>query len=247
MTKIECCIMGLQGAMANYLSQSLGEYHQCIQLNSRDISALVSHLEYRFNPQAKQHTLRPFVILDFTHPQCTQNLLDQIGDRFPVHWVIGTSGLSNDIQQQIRTLGESSSVFWSSNFSLGAAIQNYLTHTLGQLLGQQGQASILDFHNTEQTEDFSATAHALQHAWEGGAGSPAHMTSVRVGDGISEHTLFATLPGERLELTHRLLDQKAFLAGVRLAITKVVQEQHGLFDMRDLFQPASEHKLSTTL
>jgi len=80
----------------------------------------------------------------------------------------------------------------------------------------------------------SATAERLQDAWQDATGTLPGVAAVRMGDGISEHTFYVSLPGERLELAHRLLQRHAFLYGIEAAVRLVAGQRRGLFGMRQL-------------
>jgi 4-hydroxy-tetrahydrodipicolinate reductase len=60
------------------------------------------------------------------------------------------------------------------------------------------------------------------------------MQTIRAGDIVAEHTVIFGGIGERLEITHRAHSRDNFARGAIRAVTWVVKQKPGLYDMQDV-------------
>jgi len=178
------------------------------------------------------------VVCDFTHPLAFDPLLDAL-DAHPRPLVAGTSGLEPEQAARLKAYAGRQPVIWGNNFSMGAVIARILIESLGRLAAydQSWQAAIVDFHHDKKLDPESATARDWAAAWrEGSGGRIAPVSAIRLGDGVSEHSLIAAGRSERLEIVHKVLARQAPAAGALAAARFVAGRTPGLYQPGDLLQ-----------
>ena len=230
--RIPVIVYGETGRMCRALSQQIA--------GAADMQ-LLAHLPARESTStALADTLATFeanaVICDFTHRQSHANLIEALKQQ-PRRLVTGTSGLEQQDERALLDHAQQSAVIRGRNFSFGAVLARMLIDSLGQLSRYDPvwQAAVIDFHHQNKLDAQSATARDWAEAWSGGDSKRnAPISSIRLGNGISEHTFLAAGHGERLEIAHRLLSFDAPVAGAMAAIRFIAERDIGLFEPRDL-------------
>jgi 4-hydroxy-tetrahydrodipicolinate reductase len=177
------------------------------------------------------------IVVDFTNAALTESYVHAPAAQ-AVRWVIGTSGLRGPTFVQLAALAQRTSVFYASNFSRGIAQVSKWLETFDPEC--KWECEIVDLHHRFKLDRPSATSIQLANSWTAArpdAPQP-NIASLRIGDGVSEHTVVLARRGERVEIKHLLLDRGAFLLGIEQAIALVSRRERGLFGMPDLFDAA---------
>lgn len=177
----------------------------------------------------------PFVVVDFTAREQTAAVLRDAAN-VPCGLVIGTSGLNEGDRQMMAEVAQRRAVVAAPNFSIGLlTVSRFVTH-LAEQATQGWSLGILDVHYAGKRDRPSATALFLAEKWRQRRNSveAVDICSYRMGNGVSEHTLLSAGPSERLEVTHQVLDRRAFLPGVLAAIRFVEQAAPGLYSLEDV-------------
>ncbi len=237
MEKIPVFILGTTGKMGEmatrFLSHASASY-AVTRLPGKAIDQAKAQLLSALNALHQQTNNNKAIIVDFTHRDNSMAWLPLIKE-YKLNWVLGTSGLSLDDKQQIKILSQETSIFYAPNFSLGAHMQKIILSLLSEKLPPQWTAALFDFHHEKKLDAPSATALNLKNAWEAnGREINGDIAYIRLGDGVSEHSAFIAGTGERLELTHRLLNRDAFGPTLIAAVKLVAQNPCGLFNMDHL-------------
>lgn len=183
---------------------------------------------------------KPQVVLDLTEAAVARKHADIIIDH-KVHPVIGTSGLTHDDVEAIVHRCEAAQLggLIIPNFSLGATLMMQAAKHIARFYEQ---AEIIEYHHPQKKDAPSGTAMKTADLLHDAMPNPAPMPqqetipgsrgalynqipihAVRI-PGISarQDVLFGA-PGETLTLSHNTLDRQAYMPGLCLACTQVVQ------------------------
>jgi len=192
-------------------------------------------------------------LLDFTGPEATLSYAPETAKRGSVH-IIGTTGLSDAQEEQLRKLTEGARVVRAGNFSLGVNLVCALTKAVAERLGPDYDVEISETHHRHKTDAPSGTALMLGRSAAEGRGidlaqnmvsgrdgitgprkeGTIGFSSIRAGEVIGEHTvLFAGL-AERLEFKHVATDRALFAGGALAAGLWGRSREPGFYTMMDV-------------
>ena len=196
----------------------------------------------------------PFdVLIDFTTPEGT---LENIGfcaeNQIPA--VVGTTGLSGEQRDTLRSMASRVPVVFAPNMSVGVNLLFKLAATAACVLGDSYNAEIVETHHRMKKDAPSGTAIRLAEAvaeargrsLDGNAVYARHgivgertqteigIQTLRAGDIVGEHTLLLAGPGERIELTHRAHSRDNFARGAVRAAQWVINQEPGLYSMAEV-------------
>jgi len=193
------------------------------------------------------------VMIDFTHASvCLDNARKAVAQGKPV--VIGTTGLTESQQAELKTLGEQVPIVFAPNMSVGVNLLFKLTREVAEILGLSYNVEIVEAHHNQKKDSPSGTAVRLAeraaeglnlnydkhvvHGRHGMVGArpieQIGMHAVRGGDIVGEHTVSFIGQGERVELTHKAHNRDNFAAGSIKAAEFVQNATPGLYDMQDV-------------
>lgn len=173
-------------------------------------------------------------IIDFSHQESTLEVLKLALD-VPCKLIIGTSGLGPEHMQLLDKVSKKRAIFRAINFSRGMHSLMKLLAIIGTDLGDAWQASVLDLHFTNKLDTPSGTAKVLAKTLIDNGLPDCEISTLRVGDGVCEHTALVAGVGERIEIAHKLLDRKAYMATVVDAVKFLETKEIGLFGMGDIY------------
>ncbi len=199
-------------------------------------------------------------VLDYSHPEATTSLLSQLSkEGKPL--LVGTTGLSTAVQDQLNTLATVHPVVIAPNTGTGIGVLASLVEHAVQALGEGWDVEVVELHHRAKVDAPSGTAWMLleraaqaggtdpqmsrsravaARVGETGARSKAEIgiQSLRGGDVVGEHTVYLVGHGERIELTHRCWDRSTFArGGLRAARWLVAPTRRpGLFSMDDVLR-----------
>lgn len=168
--------------------------------------------------------------IDFTLPGALGDVLAACRARgLPL--VTGTTGLAESEQAALVEAATVIPIVQAANLSVGVTVLLDLAARAARALGPDFDAEILELHHRHKLDAPSGTALAIGEAVtsqrdgdvavEAGRGPDSGRrvpgaigyASVRAGDIVGEHTLLLAGSGERVELTHRAADRRAFAVG----------------------------------
>lgn len=190
------------------------------------------------------------VIIDFSTPTATQKLLQQ-AQAHPLPLVIGTTGLSDSMHQDIARLAQETPLVWAANFSMGIAVLQHLVKKACQSL-PDFDVEMVEIHHRNKVDAPSGTALALSetiqksnpkqwliHNQRVGSAGPRSdnelgVFSLRGGDVVGEHMVCLFGMGERIELIHRATDRMLFAQGALHAAQWLGGRAAGLYTMADI-------------
>lgn len=193
------------------------------------------------------------VVIDFTSPEATRKHA-WLAAKHKKAYVVGTTGLSNDDEQELADAAKETPIVYTANMSVGVNVLLALVEQAAARLGEGWDIEIFESHHKHKVDAPSGTALALgksaaagrdvaldkvaDYARHGETGAREDgkigFSVARGGDVVGDHTVYFYSEGERLELTHRATNRALFAKGaIRAAIWAASQKQ-GLYSMKDV-------------
>ena len=189
-------------------------------------------------------------VIDFTLPESTlENAKTAASFQKPL--VIGTTGLTPDQEEDLKTHAAQTPIVYAHNMSVGVTVLMALVEDAARKLDDSFDIDIFEAHHTQKLDAPSGTAISLGRAAAKGrnitleepinpdrsgkreSGSIGFSVA-RGGDIIGEHTVFFAGQGERLELTHRSANRALYAKGALKAALWLKGKAPGLYSMRDV-------------
>lgn len=191
------------------------------------------------------------VVIDFSHYSAVPAVLEYCGDKkIPV--VVATTGLTDEIHEQIQRTAEETAVFFSANMSLGINLLAKAIREITPVLEEDFNIEIVEKHHNQKKDSPSGTALLLADAVNdaveekktyiyGRHGndlenplSELGIHAVRGGTIPGEHTVIYAGPDEVIELNHLALSRNVFANGAVKAAKYISNKTTGLYDMEKL-------------
>ena len=188
------------------------------------------------------------VAVDFSAPAALPHVL-AYARRTGAAVVSGATGYAADQLAELRALGETNRVIWSSNYSLGVAALRRATALVAEALAGW-DVEIVETHHNQKVDAPSGTAKALLAAVDPAGERPAvdgrsGIVGARVPGEIGMHALRGgTVAGthevhffgtdEEVCLTHRAASRQIFVAGAVAAAERLLQRPVGFYDFDGL-------------
>jgi len=197
--------------------------------------------------------VRPQVVIDFTVPGATLELVEDMG-REKIPLVTGTTGFTDPQKATLAERLRAVPCVLAPNMSVAVNVLFKLVEETARILGEGFDAEIVEAHHRFKADAPSGTALRLaegiarargirlsEQARYGRQGKPGARTrdevgilAVRAGDIVGEHTVTFGGIGERLELVHRAHTRDNFALGSLRAAQWVVTQPPGMYDMMDV-------------
>ena len=168
--------------------------------------------------------------------------------------VVGTTGLSKEHLEEIRTHAQRIPCVVSPNMSVGVNVLFRLLAEAARLLGEDYDIEVTEAHHHFKKDAPSGTALKMAQVLAEALGRNLEQVgiygrkgmvgerpkkeigihTVRAGDIVGEHTVIFGGMGERIELTHRAHSRDNFGRGALRAARFAVRAAPGLYDMGDV-------------
>lgn len=190
------------------------------------------------------------VMIDFSSPTQTAANLARCAEQ-GVAALVGTTGLSDDVEAAAAAAAERIPVLIAANTSLGVTLLAELVRAAARALPPEFDIEILDAHHRGKVDAPSGTALALGRAAAEGRGidhdaarSPIDRNGprreggigysvVRAGDIVGEHEVVFAAAGERVILGHIATDRSLFARGALRAADWLSIQLPGRYSMVD--------------
>lgn len=189
-------------------------------------------------------------VIDFTGPQALSEHL-RLCLKMKTALVLGTTGFSEDDQEQIETAAKQVPIVQAANMSLGVTLLSYLSEVAASVLPEEFDIEIFEAHHRHKKDAPSGTALMLGQAAAEGRGVSLSEKAVydrqgarqegdigfsvlRGGDIIGEHTVSFNGMKERLELTHKAGGRDIFASGAIRAALFVCGKPARIYSMKDV-------------
>lgn len=248
---INVLVNGCNGKMGQEVVNQIEQNSDFLVLAGFDKEDL-GNTSYPVYTNLSSITVKPDVIIDFSVPIATLNILEYAKDSsIPV--VIATTGLSD---QQIRTVEEYSKsipIFKSANMSYDINLMAKILSQIAPIL-KDSDIEIIETHHNRKVDAPSGTAllladtinKSLENSMEYNFDrfssrekrkpNEIGFSSIRGGNIVGEHTVKFYSPYETFEISHTSYSRSVFAEGALKATKFIINQPAGLYSMDDLLK-----------
>ena len=254
MKKINLSITGCLGRMGQQLIKSTKK-NKNFKLVSLTENRLINKKFNGIRPELNSNKAfkKADVIIDFTVPECTLEIL-KIASKLKKKIVIGTTGFSKKQENQIKKYAKKIPILKAGNMSLGVNLLMYLTEIASKSLNDDYLSKIFEVHHKHKKDYPSGTALMLGKGIADGKnkdlynligkkflnkksipyGKKINFNSIRKGEIIGEHEVKFSSGKEIITLNHEAFDGALYSDGALTASKWLMKKKPGLYSMRDL-------------
>lgn len=192
-------------------------------------------------------------VIDFSSPSTSISLAELATSLQFVH-VIGTTGINQEQEHQIKRASEKTVIIKAGNMSMGVNLLEKITETVAASLDADFDIEIVEAHHHHKVDAPSGTALMLGKAAAKGRNvslmdhmeKPRHgqvgprkrgnigFSAIRGGSIIGEHEVIFAGNGERIILSHIATDRSIYSLGALKAALWGLDQSPGLYDMFDV-------------
>ena len=254
MKKINLAITGCLGRMGQQLiksSKSNKSFKLVSLTENKPINKKIAGIKLNFNTE--QTFIKTDMIVDFTVPKCTIEIL-KIASRLKIKVVIGTTGFTQKEEALIKKYSKKIPILKAGNMSLGVNLLMYLTEITSEALGDNYLSKIFEIHHKHKKDFPSGTALMLAKGIANGKNKKLYnligkkflnkkffpfekkinFNSIRRGEIIGEHEVTFSNGKEIITLNHEAFDRALYSEGALTAAKWLMNKKAGLYSMRDL-------------
>tara|TARA_B100000579_G_scaffold44379_1_gene30951 strand:+ start:6984 stop:7766 length:783 start_codon:yes stop_codon:yes gene_type:complete len=256
MKKINLTITGYLGKMGQQLIKSCkkNKNFKLVSVTENRIlnkKKKISGLSPQLN--SKNAFRNANVIIDFTEPKCTLEIL-KIASKLKKRVVIGTTGFSRKDEKLIKKYSKKIPILKAGNMSLGVNLLVYLTEITSRSLGNNFLSKVHEVHHKYKKDHPSGTALMLGKGIAIGKdkklskiigkkylnkksfpfGKKINFNSIRKGQVVGEHEVKFSSGKEIVTLNHESFDRALYSEGALTAAKWLINKKPGLYSMRNV-------------
>ena len=254
MPKLNIAITGCMGRMGQQLIKSTRS-DKSLNLITITENRIIKKRFFRLKPRLNSEDAfkKADVIIDFTIPKCTFEVLD-IASKLKKKVVIGTTGFTKKEENLIKKYSKKISILKAGNMSLGINLLMYLTEIASKALGDKYLSKVFEVHHKHKKDFPSGTALMLGKGIADGKnrdfykligkkylnkrnfpyGNKINFNSIRKGEIIGEHEVKFSSGKEIITLNHEAFDRALYSEGALTAAKWLKTKKPGLYSMRDV-------------
>ena len=254
MRKINLSISGCMGRMGQQLIKS-SKKNRNFKLVSLTENRFINKKIAGIKPlkNSVDAFKRSNVIIDFTVPKCTLEIL-KFASKLKKRVVIGTTGFSKKEENLIKKFSKKIPILKAGNMSLGVNLLMYLTEIASKSLGNNFLSKVYEVHHKHKIDYPSGTALMLGRGIADGKNKnfynligkkylnkksfpyakKINFNSIRKGEVIGEHDVRFSSGKEIIKLNHESFDRALYSEGALTAATWLMSKKAGLYSMIDL-------------
>ena len=245
---IKIFINGCNGKMGQVVSE-LAKRNENIEIvGGFDISTRDE--EYPIFTNVEKINVKPDVIIDFSVPKATFNILEYAKKtKTPI--VIATTGFSEEDDKKIKEYSKDIGIFKSANMSFDVTMMKNLLKQIAPKL-EGTDIEITEVHHNRKIDSPSGTAQMFADSINESLGNKYHceynrhdkhekrdkyeigMNSVRGGNIVGEHIVQFFGEFETFEIKHTTYSRNVFAEGALKAAEFMKEKYIGLYNMDDL-------------
>ena len=254
MKKINLAISGCLGRMGQQLIKS-SKFNKNFKLvaltENKPINKKIAGISLNLNTDLAFK--KTDVIIDFTVPKCTLEILE-IASKLKKKVVIGTTGFTQKEENVIKKFSKKIPILKAGNMSLGVNLLMYLTEIASKSLNEEYLSKIFEVHHKHKKDYPSGTALMLGRGIADGKNKKFYnligkkflnkksfpyekkinFNSIRKGEVIGEHEVTFSSGKEIIRLNHEAFDRALYSDGALIAAKWLINKKPGLYSMRDL-------------
>ena len=254
MKKINLAITGCMGRMGQQIIKSVRNdrnFKLIALTENRELNKKIYGI--KVNSNTEQVFKRTNLIIDFTTPKCTFQIL-KIASKLKKRVVIGTTGFTKKEEKLIKNISKKIPILKAGNMSLGINLLMYLTEVASSSLGNKFLSKVFEIHHKYKKDYPSGTALMLGKGIAIGKnknfynllgkkylnkktfpyGNKINFNSIRKGEIIGEHEVKFSSGKEIITLNHEAFDRALYSEGALSAAKWLMKKKPGLYSMRDL-------------
>ena len=254
MKKINLAITGCMGRMGQNLIKS-AKKNKAFKVVSLTENRKINKRILGIRPEINSLSVfkKANVIIDFTVPKCTLDIL-KIASINKKRVVIGTTGFTKKQEKLIKNYSEKIPILKAGNMSLGVNLLMYLTEIASKSLGDNFLSKVYEVHHKHKIDYPSGTALMLGMGIAEGKNKnfynligkkhlnkksfpyskKINFNSIRKGQVIGEHEVSFSSGKEIIKLNHESFDRALYSEGALTAAAWLMSKKAGLYSMRDL-------------
>ncbi len=252
--KITLAITGCLGRMGKQIIKSVKSNRNfviTVLTENRLINKKINGINISLNDE--KTFKKADVIIDFTIPECTLNVL-KIASKLRKRVVIGTTGFTKKEENIIKNYSKKIPILKAGNMSLGINLLMYLTEITSASLGRNYRSKIFEVHHKYKKDFPSGTALMLGKGIAVGKnkdfysligkkylnrkffpyGKKINFNSIRKGEIVGEHEVKFSNGKEIITLNHAAFDRTLYSEGALTAAKWLINRKPGLYSMRNL-------------
>ncbi len=247
---IEVMVNGCNGKMGGIICDLVDKNENMILKSGVDVvdTGLATFPVYT---NLKQIPENPDVIIDFSVPKATFNILEYAKEnKVPI--VIATTGFTAEEEEKIKEFANFIPIFKSSNMSYSINMFKNLLKEIAPKL-KDTDIEIIETHHNRKIDSPSGTALMLANSINEALGGDYKyeynrhdkhekrdkkeigITSIRGGNIVGEHTVKFFGESETLEIKHTSYSRNLFAEGAIKAAEFIAQKPSGLYSMENLY------------
>ena len=204
-------------------------------------------------PNSKEAFKNVNIIIDFTTPKCTLQVL-KIAAKLKKRVVIGTTGFTNKEERLIKNFSRKIPILKAGNMSLGINLLVYLTEIASKSLGKNFLSKINEVHHKHKKDHPSGTALMIGNGIALGKdknlfniigkkylnkkkfpySKKINFNSIRKGNIIGEHEVKFSSGKEIITLNHEAFDRALYSEGALTAAKWLMKKKSGLYSMKNV-------------
>ena len=254
MKKINLAITGCLGRMGQQLikSSKRAKNFKLVSITeNRIINKKVSGLRPQLNSESAFKNAN--IIIDFTIPQCTLEVL-KIASKLKKRMVIGTTGFSKKEENLIKKYSKKIPILKAGNMSLGINLLIYLTEITSKSLSDNFLSKIFEVHHKHKKDHPSGTALMLGKGIAVGKkkdfyklmgkkylnkktfpySKKINFNSIRKDEIVGNHKILFSSGKETITLNHEAFDRALYSEGAFTAAKWLINKKPGFYSMRNV-------------
>lgn len=245
---VKIFINGCNGKMGQIVSELAKEDSEFEIIGGFDI--LAREDEYPIFNKIEEINVKPDVIIDFSIPKATFNILEYAKkNKIPI--VIATTGFTEEENKKIKEYSKNIPIFKSANMSFDVTMMKNLLKQIAPKL-EGTDIEITEIHHNRKIDAPSGTAQMLADTINKSLGGKYHceynrhdkhekrdkyeigMNSIRGGNIVGEHIVQFFGEFETFEIKHTSYSRNVFAEGSLKAAKFMANKEPGLYNMDDL-------------
>jgi len=254
MKKIKLAISGCMGRMGQQLIKSSMKdksFKLTVLTENKVINKKINGIALGLNNE--QAFRKADVIIDFTIPRCTMEIL-KLATKLRKKIVIGTTGFNKKEEDLIKNYSKKITILKAGNMSLGINLLMYLTEIASKSLNDKFLSKVFEVHHKHKKDHPSGTALMLGKGIANGQnkslyrligkkflnkktfpyGKKINFNSLRKGEVIGQHEVKFSSGKEIITLNHEAFDRALYSEGALTAAKWLVNKKPGLYSMRNV-------------
>ena len=254
MKKIKLAISGCMGRMGQELIKSSKKdkgFQITVLTENKVINKKISGVTPDLNNE--QAFRKADVIIDFTVPKCTMEIL-KLATKLRKKIVIGTTGFNKEEEVLIKNYSKKIPILKAGNMSLGINLLMYLTAGVSKSFNDKFLSKVFEVHHKHKKDHPSGTALMLGKGIANGKnktfyrligkkflnkksfpyGKKINFNSLRKGEVIGQHEVKFSSGKEIITLNHEAFDRALYSEGALTAAKWLINKKPGLYSMRNV-------------